>query len=87
MHRTTILIAALVTTAAEARGQVPDSIVAEGVPEVTKELKAGLARYQNARSAAFQGWVGGRREVLIGTRFADTNQVHRVAFPGGARRN
>lgn len=86
MHRAMSLAAILIaTTAATARGQVPDSIVAEGVPEVPRELKAALARYQNARSASFQGWVGGRREVLIGTRFADTNQIHRVAFPGGAR--
>jgi dipeptidyl aminopeptidase/acylaminoacyl peptidase len=88
MHRTTSLVAALaalIPIAAEARGQVPDSIVAEGVPAVSKELKAQLRRYQNARSASFQGWLGGRREVLIGTRFADTNQVHRVLFPGGAR--
>ena len=85
MRRTTSLVAVLIATAATARGQVPDSIAAEGVPDVPRELKAALARYQNARSASFQGWVGDRREVLIGTRFADTNQVHRVAFPGGAR--
>jgi dipeptidyl aminopeptidase/acylaminoacyl peptidase len=75
----------LLTTAASVAGEVPDSIVAQGVPGVSGELKAQLRRYQNARSASFSGWLGGRREVLIGTRFADTNQVHRVAFPGGAR--
>ncbi len=43
MHRTTSLVAALlalIPIAAEARGQVPDSIVAEGVPAVSRELKA-----------------------------------------------
>jgi dipeptidyl aminopeptidase/acylaminoacyl peptidase len=64
---------------------VPDSITQEGVPDVPKELVASLARYQNARTASFQGWFGDRREILIGTRFADTNQIHRVRFPGGAR--
>ncbi len=90
MRRTTRLVAALlalVPIANEARGQVPDSIVAEGVPEVPRDLKAQLRRYQNTRSAMFQGWLGGRREILIGTRFADTNQVHRVLFPGGRGRN
>jgi hypothetical protein len=75
----------LLTAAATVAGDVPPSIVAQGVPGVTRELKAQIGRYQNARSASFFGWLGGRREVLIGTRFADTNQVHWVAFPGGTR--
>ncbi|MHC5540293.1 S9 family peptidase, partial [Singulisphaera rosea] len=54
-------------------------------PGVPRTLAKTLARYQNSRSAAFQGWTADRREILILTRFADTNQVHRVAFPGGAR--
>ena len=69
---------------ARAQG-VPDSIVAEGVPEVPASLVEALNRYQNIRTAAFQGWLAGRREVLIATRFAETPQVHHVAFPGGAR--
>jgi len=66
--------------------EVPDSILAEGVPAVPKELALELNRYQNIRLAGFQDWVPGRREILILTRFADTNQVHRVTLPGGARR-
>ena len=31
------------------------------------------------------GWHPQKREILIGTRFADTVQVHQVAMPGGAR--
>jgi dipeptidyl aminopeptidase/acylaminoacyl peptidase len=88
MHRATSLVAALLIVApaaGEARGQVPDSIVAEGVPEVSRDLKAQLRRYQSTRSAFFDGWLGGRREIVIGTRFAETTQVHRVLFPGGAR--
>lgn len=64
---------------------VPETIVAEGVPEIPKALTDSLARYQNSRTAFFQGWLGDRREVLITTRFADTNQVHLVTTPGGAR--
>ena len=30
-------------------------------------------------------WHPQRREILIGTRFADTDQVHSVTMPGGAR--
>jgi dipeptidyl aminopeptidase/acylaminoacyl peptidase len=69
-----------------ARGQgVPDSIVAEGVPPIPAELSRALNRYQNTRTASFHGWLGDRREMLVETRFADTPQVHHVAFPGGAR--
>ena len=64
---------------------VPDSIVAEGAPAVPSDLVRALNRYQNTRAALFQGWYAGRRELLITTRFADTNQIHHVAFPGGAR--
>lgn len=35
--------------------------------------------------AAFVDWHPTRPEMLILTRFADTNQVHRVTQPGGAR--
>ncbi|WP_406694010.1 prolyl oligopeptidase family serine peptidase [Singulisphaera sp. Ch08] len=64
---------------------VPDSIIAEGVPAVPRTLAESLSRYQNSRAAVFQGWYADRREVLITTRFADTNQVHLVTSPGGAR--
>jgi hypothetical protein len=62
---------------------VPDSIAADGVPEIPGALIEQLGRYQHTRSASFQGWLADRREMLILTRFGDTNQVHRVAFPGG----
>ncbi|HWE40370.1 MAG TPA: prolyl oligopeptidase family serine peptidase [Isosphaeraceae bacterium] len=72
--------------AATAVGQgVPETIVAEGVPEVPRDLAGKLAKYQNIRVAAFQDWLDDRREALILTRFADVPQVHRVAMPLGAR--
>ncbi|MDZ3824681.1 MAG: S9 family peptidase [Pseudoxanthomonas sp.] len=59
-------------------------VVSENVPEVPAALRQRLARYQNTRGASFAGWLpdGG---ILVATRFADTNQVHRVAAPGAAR--
>jgi len=72
--------------AGAASGQtIPDSIAAEGVPEVPRDLGRKLGRYQNIRVAQFQDWLAGRRELLILTRFADVPQVHKVAMPGGAR--
>ncbi|WP_250847073.1 S9 family peptidase [Aquisphaera insulae] len=73
--------------AAVAAMPVPDSIRAEGVPPVPASLSAELRRYQNIRTASFQGWDDTRpRAVYITTRFADVPQVHHVASPGAARR-
>lgn len=55
-----------------------------GVPEIPAALLERLAQYRNTRSAALAGWIGDA--VLIATRFADTDQLHRVDRPLGARR-
>ena len=78
----TILIPMISPSAAE----VPSAIVADGVPPIPEEVARQLGRYQNFRSASFGGWHPVRREMLIGTRFADTTQVHHLAMPLGARR-
>ncbi len=62
-----------------------DNLVAEGIPAIPRALAERLQRYTEFRSASFASWHPSRREMLIGTRFADTPQIHRVAFPGGAR--
>ena len=66
--------------------QVPDNLVVEGVPPITAELRAEVGRYLEFRAASFLDWHPVRREVLIATRFGDTPQLHRVAQPGGARK-
>ena len=63
----------------------PPALKVEGVPPIPAELAEDLARYGEFRTASFADWHPVRREMLILTRFADTQQVHRVAFPGGAR--
>ncbi len=66
--------------------QVPDNLVAEGIPPFTPELKAGVGRYTEFRGAVFNSWHPLRREMLVTTRFADATQLHQVKMPGGARR-
>ena len=56
----------------------------ENVPAIPGDVKASVQRYQNYRAAAFQDWLPDG-SILILTRFGATNQVHRVAAPGGAR--
>jgi dipeptidyl aminopeptidase/acylaminoacyl peptidase len=63
-----------------------DTLVVEGVPPVEASIRAEVGRYTEARSAGLADWHPTRREVLVGTRFANTTQVHHVATPGGARR-
>lgn len=74
-----------VSAPAQAPLTPPDSLVVEGVPAIPAALVARVARYAEFRSAFLQSWHPERREMLITTRFADTNQVHRVAHPLGAR--
>lgn len=58
--------------------------ISENVPEIPPELIESLNRYQNTRGASFHGWLDDG-SILIGTRFGDTAQVHRVERPLGAR--
>ncbi len=62
-----------------------DNLVVEGIPPIPASLAADVDRYGNFRGAAISSWHPTKREMLIGTRFADTLQVHQVKFPGGAR--
>ncbi len=69
-----------------AAAELPDNLVAEGIPPITEELKADVGRYLEFRSAGFLDWHPERRELLMVTRFADVNQLHVVTQPGGARK-
>jgi hypothetical protein len=62
-----------------------DNLVVEGIPPIPAALAADVDRYGNFRAAAISSWHPSKHEMLIGTRFADTLQVHLVKFPGGAR--
>jgi dipeptidyl aminopeptidase/acylaminoacyl peptidase len=62
------------------------NLIVEGVPPIPAALAENLKRYTEFRAALFADWHPERREILIRTRFADTFQVHSVAFAGGDRR-
>jgi len=63
-----------------------DNLVIENIPPIPVKIAEETARYGESRSATLLGWHPTRREILIGTRFGDTVQVHSVTMPGGARR-
>src|SRR5437588_12952957 len=62
-----------------------DNLVVEGVPPVPASLADEVRRYTEFRTAGLASWHPTRREMLIGTRFGDTPQIHLVRMPGGAR--
>ncbi len=89
LHRTVLLAALL--AALPALAQAPDvkrevvgNRTSENIPEIPAALLEQLNRYQNTRGAGLAGWT---RDgcLLIGTRFAETSQVHRVCQPLGMR--
>ncbi|MDQ3810285.1 MAG: S9 family peptidase, partial [Chloroflexota bacterium] len=62
-----------------------ENLVVEGIPKVPATLAEQAGRYTEYRSATLYDWHPRKRELVIGTRFAEATQAHRVAFPGGAR--
>jgi dipeptidyl aminopeptidase/acylaminoacyl peptidase len=62
-----------------------DNLVIDGVPTIPADLPEQVGRYTESRTATLQDWHPTRAEMLITTRFGDTNQLHQVAQPGGAR--
>lgn len=89
MKRVSNLIAVLIlsTLALAQSGEIVpnENLVAEGIPKIPATLAESVGRYSEFRNAFFANWHPTRREMLIETRFADTNQVHLMKFPGGAR--
>lgn len=63
-----------------------DNLVVEGVPAVPASIAEEVRRYTEYRTAGLASWHPVRREMLIGTRFGDTPQVHMVSTPLGARK-
>lgn len=61
------------------------NLVMEDVPPIPQEIVDDLNRYLNVRSANFRGWQEDGSGILITTRFAEVDQLHRVDMPGGAR--
>jgi dipeptidyl aminopeptidase/acylaminoacyl peptidase len=89
MFRTLLLGAALALAFAAPGLSQPErrsigAITYDGAPPVPDAISTALAPYYNARSAVFEGWLPDG-SMLIVTRFGETNQIHRVARPGGDR--
>lgn len=90
MRRSLLLFAALCAAAPGIRPQeatvpAPERMALENVPGIPATLAETIGRYTENRDAFQTDWHPTRREMIIGTRFANTYQAHVVKIPGGAR--
>lgn len=81
------VLAALLLTNAPVIADVPkpEALVSDGVPPVPDTLAEATRPYMEFRAAGFSGWNVADKSIVVTTRFADTNQLHKVLMPGGAR--
>src|SRR5947199_558706 len=88
LGRALFLASVLRVTGASAQSEVvapSDNLVTDGLPPVPAAIAAAARPYSEFRAAGFCGWHPTRREMIIGTRFGDAPQLHRVRSPGGDR--
>ncbi|MGB5346441.1 MAG: hypothetical protein WBN23_09780, partial [Woeseia sp.] len=89
MLRLTITLVTLLSAVAafaQQRTTLNDgNLVLEDIPAIPREVSDDLNRFQNVRSASVIDWTQDGKSLYITTRFAEVNQIHRVAMPGGAR--
>jgi dipeptidyl aminopeptidase/acylaminoacyl peptidase len=82
---TLFLLSAISIRAQEAVVSPPESLVVAGVPKIPLTLAETAGRYGAFRSAGMVDWHPTHRAMLIGTRFAETPQLHLVSSPGAER--
>lgn len=63
-----------------------DNLFTEGIPELPATLINDVKNYTESRGASLVTWHPSRREILISTRFGNSNQLHYVKMPGGDRK-
>jgi dipeptidyl aminopeptidase/acylaminoacyl peptidase len=86
MKRKLLLTGIMGFMAAVAGGAVEErgTLVLDNVPVAETPLTTRLDDYLNSRGASFVDWLPDD-SLLVATRFGDTEQLHRVATPLGAR--
>ncbi len=82
---TMMALLSLPAFAADVERVTRGNLAIEGIPEIPPELQQRMRRYQFSRGAFFADWTPDGR-ITISTRFGNTNQLHIVDRPMGARR-
>ncbi len=65
---------------------VADNLVTDGIPSLPLAYVSDVKNYTESRSASFAEWHPLKKEMMISTRFANSNQLHYVKMPGGDRK-
>lgn len=81
-----LFIAAGILVAQQDVVPVTDNLVTEGIPPLKSSYIAEVKNYTESRSASLIDWNPVKKEMLISTRFGNSNQLHYVKFPGGDRK-
>lgn len=64
----------------------PENMEVEGIPEIDSRIAEDVRQYTESRSAAFVDWHPLSSEMIITTRFGNTNQLHSVKSPLATRK-
>jgi len=62
-----------------------ENLIVKNIPELPQSLVTDVLKYTESRSAGAADWHPVKREMLMSTRFGNTNQLHYIKMPGGAR--
>jgi dipeptidyl aminopeptidase/acylaminoacyl peptidase len=78
----------ILSLAAFAQQSIPvaDNLVTDGIPALPLAYVSDVKNYTESRAASFAAWHPQRKEMMISTRFANSNQLHYVKMPGGDRK-
>lgn len=65
---------------------VAENLITENIPALSPMLIGECKNYTESRGASLVAWHPLKKEVLISTRFGNSNQLHYVKGPGGDRK-
>src|SRR5689334_11546972 len=73
-------------SAQQASIPVASNLTVDGIPSLPTTLTTEVKNYTESRGASLVSWHPKKKEMLISTRFGNSNQLHYVKFPGGDRK-
>lgn len=63
-----------------------ENLIAENILPIPKNLNQAIKKYSESRNAGVASVHPNGKEIIAVTRFASTNQLHKISFPMGARK-
>ncbi|MGK6344187.1 prolyl oligopeptidase family serine peptidase [Chryseobacterium sp. DT-3] len=63
-----------------------ENLIAENILPIPKNLNQAIKKYSESRNAGIADIHPNGKEIIAVTRFASTNQLHRISVPMGARK-